>query len=236
MLLPRKVRHTACQRESDSRVRMHEGTAKMYVRTWKDIDMVATSDSNPTGSTSNDDPDTAADAEASTAAADPAAEPDPVTEPDPTTGSESTEPPDSARPDSARPAAEAPAESTRSTDPVPDPARRRTRQRRPAVSRDQVMGAVNGVRERLAAIVWIVTVVFAVILAAGALLIALEANPTNDLVEQVTDWAADLDGPFNDLFTFDGDNALKKNALVNWGLAAAAWLVGGKIVSSIIRP
>jgi hypothetical protein len=114
--------------------------------------------------------------------------------------------------------------------------RARTRRSRPSVSRDQVMDAVNGVRERLAALVWIVAVVFAVILAAGALLIALEANRSNDLVENVLDWAGGLDGPFRDLFTFDGDNAIKKTVLVNWGLAALAWLIGGRIVAAIIRP
>jgi hypothetical protein len=163
---------------------MPEGTVEMYVRTWKDTEMVATGDSDPTGSAANDEPD-------------------------------------------ATPSTETRSES---------PTRTRARRGRPGVSRDQVMAAVNGVRERLAALVWIVAVVFAAILAAGALLIALEANRSNDLVEQVLDWAGGLDGPFRDLFTFDGDNAIKKAALVNWGLAAVAWLIGGRIVSAIIRP
>lgn len=200
----------------------------MYVRTWKDTDMVATGDSNPRGSASNE-PDATPEADASvdtdsSAQADAPAEPEPARTPD---ASPST-PPAVVAPSSTEP--------TRSAEPTTEKPRSRSRRERPAVSRDQVRGAVNGVRERLAAIVWIVAVVFAVILAAGALLIALEANPNNDLVEQVKDWASELDGPFSNLFTFDGDNALKKNALVNWGLAAAAWLVGGKIVSSIIRP
>jgi hypothetical protein len=188
----------------------------MYVRTWKDTEMVATSDSDPTGSAANDEPDAA-----------------PPT--DTTPSSDGTEPPDTA---SAAPARE-PARSTQpgSTQTRSEPTSRDgARRGRPSVSRDQVMSAVNGVRERLAALVWIVAVVFAVILAAGALLIALEANRSNDLVEHVLDWAGGLDGPFRDLFTFDGDNAIKKAALVNWGLAAVAWLIGGRIVSAIIRP
>jgi hypothetical protein len=204
----------------------------MYVRTWKDTDMVATSDSNPTGSASDGEPDAAADVD-TTASGD-------VTE----TPSEPTAPPAAASPSQPAPsqptpppAAAASAPPPRTTDTHPGPPRRtRPRRDRPTVSRSQVTAAVNGVRERLAAIVWIIAVVFAAILAAGALLIALDANPNNDLVEQVVDWAGGLDGPFRDLFTFDGDNAATKAALVNWGLAALAWLVGGRIVSSIIRP
>jgi hypothetical protein len=197
----------------------------MYVRTWKDRDMVATSDSNPTGSASNDEPEATSD-------------PDAAVETDPSARSDATgESAPEASP-STPPAAVAASssESTRPAEPAKEKPRSRSRRSGPAVSRDQVMGAVNGVRERVAAIVWIIAVVFAVILIAGALLIALEANPNNDLVEQVKDWATQLDGPFSNLFTFDGDNAVKKAALTNWGLAAAAWLVGGKIVSSIIRP
>jgi hypothetical protein len=193
----------------------------MYVRTWKDTDMVATSDSNPTGSTSDDTTDAAPDAESSAS-------------------SEGTGSPDASTPP---PAATSPAatsassQTARTADPQTDPPRRTPDRRSGSgVSREQVMSAVSGVRERLAALVWIIAVVFAAILAAGALLIALEANRNNDLVEQVLDWAGGLDGPFRDLFTFDGDNAVKKAALVNWGLAAVAWLVGGRIVSSLIRP
>jgi hypothetical protein len=239
------------QRESGSG-HGSKGDRQMYVRTWKDTDMVATSDSNPTGSTSNDESEAAPEAPASTAETTPESAPTPDSTS--STSSDVTEPAESspapaASPDSdaaassspaarpvAAPSVTAPTETARSRESSSEPARNRARRSGSGVSRDQVVGAVNGVRERLAAIVWIVAVVFAVILAAGALLIALEANPNNDLVERMVDWAGDLDGPFRNLFEFDGDNAAKKAALTNWGLAAAAWLVGGKILSSIIRP
>lgn len=195
----------------------------MYVRTWEDTEMVATSDSDPTASAASDEPD-------ATPPTDPTPSDD-VTDPPATSAPASA--PASAAPSASAASAREPAGSTRTRSvPINRTGARRGR----PVSRDQVMGAVNGVRERLAALVWIVAVVFAAILAAGALLIALEANRSNDLVEQVLDWSGGLDGPFRDLFTFDGDNAIKKAALVNWGLAAAAWLIGGRIVSSIIRP
>ena len=177
----------------------------MYVRTWKDTEMVATSDSSTSESASSERP-----------------EPTP-SEPGPETASDAPEPSTgSAPPAPTTPAAPAATMSSRRNGPV--------------VSRGQIAAAVSGVRERLAAIVWIVCVVAAAILAAGALLIALDANANNDLVHHVIGWARDLDGPFNKMFTFDGENAATKAALVNWGLAAVAWLIGGKIVSSIIRP
>ena len=82
--------------------------------------------------------------------------------------------------------------------------------------------------------------VAALILAAGALLIALDANTDNALVEFVLDAADRLDlGVFdreNGIKDFTGKNAETKEALLNWGLAALAWLIGGRILDRIIRP
>jgi hypothetical protein len=96
------------------------------------------------------------------------------------------------------------------------------------------------VRLRVAQIVWLVCVLAAIVLAVGALLIALEANADNDLVTWVLDMADRID-----LSVFDRDNGIKdftgknaeiKEALLNWGLAAIVWLIAGKIVDRIIRP
>jgi hypothetical protein len=193
----------------------------MYVRTWKDTEMVATDDSSTSESASNEGQQPTPE----TASSEPAGTPPP----DGSAPADST-----AQPWPAAPATGSAARATETADDSPKWAK--SRRTGLGVSRDQVKGAVNGVRERVAAIIWILTVVAAVILAAGALLIALDANPNNDLVDSVVGWAGDLDGPFNDMFTFDGEDAATKEALVNWGLAAVAWLVGGKIVSSIIRP
>jgi hypothetical protein len=189
----------------------------MYVRTWKDTEMVATDDSSTSESASNEGPQPTPAESASS-------------EPAGTQSSAGSSPAGSTAPPQTA--------AAQPTEAATEDSRRRVRSRRagPSVSRDQVKGAVDGVRERVAAIVWILTVIAAVILAAGALLIALDANPNNDLVDSVVGWAGDLDGPFNNMFTFDGENAATKEALVNWGLAAVAWLIGGKIASSIIRP
>jgi hypothetical protein len=199
----------------------------MYVRNWKDTEMVTTSDSGTSESASNE-------GQEHPPAGRPLAPNPRATGPTASAAAASTPSPRASAPVDQAPDTAGSAGPSELTEPAPKravPGRGSV-----SVSRSQVAAAVSGVRERVAAIVWILTVVAAVILAAGALLIALDANPNNDLVDRVVTWAGDLDGPFNNMFTFDGDNAATKEALVNWGLAAVAWLVGGKIVSSIIRP
>ena len=82
----------------------------------------------------------------------------------------------------------------------------------------------------------------ALLLAAGALCIALKANPGNSLVKFCIDSADKLDlGVFS---RADGVAHWKghshadvtKNALVNWGLAAVVWLVAGRILDRVVRP
>ncbi len=106
------------------------------------------------------------------------------------------------------------------------------------------MGAtVTMVRSRAAQVIWIVCVVAALVLAVGALCIALKANPANGLVKFFVDTADKLDfGVFSrgkdGVAHFKGHShtADTKNALVNWGLAAVVWLVGGRIVERVVRP
>lgn len=96
------------------------------------------------------------------------------------------------------------------------------------------------VRSLLAQGVWLVCVVCAVFLALGALLIALEANTDNALVDFVLRAADAVDlGVFSredGIKQFRGVGAEVKNALVNWGLGAVAWLVFGRVLDRIVRP
>lgn len=96
------------------------------------------------------------------------------------------------------------------------------------------------VRVRIAQVVWLVFVIAALFLAVGALCIALDANRSNDLVRFVLDVADAVDlGVFsrhNGIKEFTGENAETKNALFNWGLAAVAWLIVGRIFDRAIRP
>ncbi len=99
---------------------------------------------------------------------------------------------------------------------------------------------VRRVRLTLAQVLWLVFLVAALFLAVGALLIAVDANRDNDLVKFVLEGADRVDlGIFskdNGIKQFGGDNAETKNALLNWGLGAAAWLVVGRIVDRLVRP
>lgn len=106
----------------------------------------------------------------------------------------------------------------------------------------QVKAAVDLVRTRVAQVVWILCVLAALVLAVGALCIALKANGDNSLVKFCIDTADKLDlGVFS---RTDGvahwkghtHTSLTKNACVNWGLAAVVWLIVGKIVERVVRP
>jgi hypothetical protein len=117
----------------------------------------------------------------------------------------------------------------------------------PTKARDGVPGerkdgpsTLDRVRTRMAQVLWLLFVVCALFLAVGALLVALDANVDNPLVAFVLDGADAVDlGVFsrdNGVKQFSGENADTKNALVNWGIGAIAYLVVGRIVDRIVRP
>ena len=90
------------------------------------------------------------------------------------------------------------------------------------------------VRSSIASLVWLAAVVCALVLAVGALLVALRMNQDNAVVVVVTDGAKRLD--FGELKRFTGKDANVKGALVNWGVAAIGYLVAGKVLDRVIRP
>ena len=96
------------------------------------------------------------------------------------------------------------------------------------------------IRARLAQLIWLVCALAALVLAVGALLIALDANRSNALVEFVLRTADVLDlGVFSrkdGIKQFDGQGAQVKNAMLNWGLGAIAWLVVGRVLDRIVKP
>jgi len=102
---------------------------------------------------------------------------------------------------------------------------------------------VRKARQWVARGVWLLCALFALILAVGALLIALHgagSNPDNGLYKFFVRSGDNLDfGAFsrdNGLFSFTGKDALTKNALTNWGIAAVVWLVIGRVLDRVIRP
>lgn len=111
--------------------------------------------------------------------------------------------------------------------------------RRPDLSMRHVRGAAAFLRTRVANAVWLVAALCAAVLALGALLVAFQANPDNSVVRWFTDGATWLAGPLSTVFEFtkpNGSPDAAKNALVNWGIAALAFLVVGRLVHRLIRP
>lgn len=107
-------------------------------------------------------------------------------------------------------------------------------------ARASVAGAVTVVRARVAQVVWLVCVLAALALALGALLVALEADNDNALVSFVLNAADSVDlGVFSrddGITQFTGEGSGVKNALVNWGIGAIAWLVVGRVLDRLVRP
>ena len=95
-------------------------------------------------------------------------------------------------------------------------------------------------RTAVAQVIWILCLVAATSLAVAALCIAVDANQNNGLVTLVLDLARFFDlGVFtidDGIMAFTGDNADTKNALVNYGLGAAFYLVLGRVLERLVRP
>jgi hypothetical protein len=100
-----------------------------------------------------------------------------------------------------------------------------------AADREERVASTAIVTDGLARLVRFVAGVIAAIIVAGILLVVLEANPANDIVNAVHDVAEWLVGPFDDMFTLDDKKA---EVAVNWGIAAAVYLIVGMIVAGLI--
>jgi hypothetical protein len=99
------------------------------------------------------------------------------------------------------------------------------------------------VRTAAARGIWAVCVLAALVLAVATLCIALKADHGNGPVGFLLRTADRLDlGVFSrgrgGVAHVPGHThaADTKNALVNWGLAAFVWLVGGRVVERVVRP
>jgi hypothetical protein len=97
-------------------------------------------------------------------------------------------------------------------------------------------------RRAVASVVWLLAVVAALVLAAGALVIALGLDPEDEVVSFLIEGADRLD-VLGELVTFEGgrsagsqQSALVRTVLVNWAFSALAYLVVGKVLDRLIRP
>ncbi len=112
----------------------------------------------------------------------------------------------------------------------------------PLPERSQARKAeTDHLRETMAKIIRVIFLVFAVVLALGAFLVAAQDNVSQDnpLVKFILNFADAIDGPFsreNGIFAFHGENAEVKNAVVNWGIAAIVYLAIGRYLQRLLAP
>jgi hypothetical protein len=103
---------------------------------------------------------------------------------------------------------------------------------------------VTRIRKVAAQVLWAISALFALILAVAVLLIAVDANPRNDLVLWVIHRADNVDLGFFDLTNpiKDWDKAETnpaqdvKTALFNYGIAAIVWLGIGRLLERVVKP
>lgn len=81
-------------------------------------------------------------------------------------------------------------------------------------------------------LIWAAGWTAALILLAGMLVTWIEANPANALVGGILDMGTWLATPFHDLFR---DTDPQRRLYLNWGVAAAAYYVLGRVVSWLVR-
>ena len=101
------------------------------------------------------------------------------------------------------------------------------------VGRGRLAG-LDPLRSRIATVVWLLAFVCALVLAVGALLVALRSDDGNAVVGFVEDGAHAL--ALGELEIFDGRNAAVEDRLTTWGIAAVGYLIVGKALDRVIRP
>lgn len=84
----------------------------------------------------------------------------------------------------------------------------------------------------LATIVDVITALVTIVIVLGILFVLLNANAKNSIVKDVHDVAKFLVGPFDGLFT---PKDRKLGIAVNWGIAAAVYLLIGRLIASLLR-
>jgi hypothetical protein len=84
----------------------------------------------------------------------------------------------------------------------------------------------------LAMIVDVLVGIVCVLIVLGIIFVIFKANPKNGIVKDVHDAAKFLVGPFDGLFT-PKDHKLA--IAINWGIAAAVYLLVGRLIASLLR-
>jgi hypothetical protein len=84
----------------------------------------------------------------------------------------------------------------------------------------------------LARIVTLITWLVVAVIVAGILLIVFDANAGNQIVKAIHDAARFLVGPFKDMFSL---SSRKGTIALNWGIAAAIYLIVGSLIARLLR-
>lgn len=92
--------------------------------------------------------------------------------------------------------------------------------------------AARGILGVLATIVDIIVAIVAILIVLGILFVVLNANQKNTIVSDIHDAAKWLVGPFDGLFTPKNH---RLGLAINWGIAAAVYVVIGRIIASLLR-
>ncbi len=123
-----------------------------------------------------------------------------------------------------KPAREPKPKAEKAPKPARTPKPPRTRTSRSAVRLTLVAGIIGAVG-----------LILSVVLAVGALFIALDAAQGSAFFGHLSDLCDALVGPLKDVFTFSGANADKKESLVGWGLGSMGYLLIGRFVQSVLQ-
>ena len=74
--------------------------------------------------------------------------------------------------------------------------------------------------------------IVAAIIILGIVLVLIKANPNNPIVDFILDVGRFLTTPFHNLFPQDNP---RQDILVNWGIAAIAYLILGALIARLAR-
>jgi chromate transport protein ChrA len=95
-------------------------------------------------------------------------------------------------------------------------------------------GVGYGARSALSVLGMIIALIgsiVAAIIVLGIVLVLLKANPHNAIVKDIHDAAKALVGPFDGMFTIRHQRI---QVAVNWGIAAAVWLVASRMIARLL--
>lgn len=87
-------------------------------------------------------------------------------------------------------------------------------------------------RYTTATVVLAITGIIAAFIVVAIALVLLDANQGNMIVNAIVEVGSFFSTPFHDMFPQSNE---ERNVLVNWGLAALAYLVVGGIIARFVR-